>query len=99
MGFAGAADGDDLPAAVLLRADPAVSVLLDDDHLVQAERGTAELPGSQSVLDLLADARPHQTSPVRDRLSALAVDDDVGRDRRHLPFAVLEHARGLCDRT
>ena len=46
MGFAGAADGDDLSAAVLLRADPAVSVLLDGDHVIQAERGIAQLQGT-----------------------------------------------------
>ena len=41
VGFPRAADDDDLSAAVLLRADPAVSVLLDGDHLVQTERGAA----------------------------------------------------------
>src|ERR1700722_15840860 len=99
MGFAGAADGDDLSAAVLLRGDPAVSVLLDGGHVIQAECRTAQLQGPQSVLDLVADARAHQASLVRNRLSALADDDDVCRDRRHLPVAVLQHAGGLRDRT
>src|SRR3981081_3342613 len=98
MGFAGTADGDDLSAAVLLRADPAVSVLLDGAHVVQAECGAAELQGSQSVLDYPADAGAHQAPAVRDRLSALADDDDVGRDRRHLHLIVLQYARGLRDR-
>src|SRR6202043_3604128 len=38
------------------------------------------------------------TPAVRNRLSALADDDDVGGHRRHLPFAVFEYARGLRDR-
>jgi len=37
-------------------------------------------------------------SAVRDRLPALADDDDVGGDRRHLHLAVLEYAGRLCDR-
>jgi hypothetical protein len=46
VGFAGAARGDDLSAAVLLRADPFVSVLLDGDHVIQAERRIAQLQGA-----------------------------------------------------
>src|SRR5437879_8499705 len=98
MGFARAARDDDLSAAVVLRADPAVPVLLDGDHLVQAERGTVELQGAQSVLDLLADARAYQAPAVQHRLSELAEDDDVRRGLLHLPVAVCEHACALCDR-
>src|ERR1700737_2667475 len=98
MGFARAARDDDLPAAVLLRADPAVSVLLDGDHLVQTERRTAQLQGSQPVLDLLADARPYQASVVQHRLSELPQDHDVRGGMFDLPVAVCEHAGGLRDR-
>src|SRR5207253_2736850 len=97
VGFGRPADGDDLSAAVLLRADPAVSVLLDGDHVIQAECRAAQLPGAQPVLDLVADARPYQASAVCDRLSELAEDDDAGRDLFDLPFAVREHAGRLCD--
>src|SRR5882762_6770681 len=98
MGFARAARDDDLSAAVLLRADPAVSVLLDGDHLVQAERGTAELQGAQPVLDLLADAGAHQAPAFQHRLSALAEDHDVRCGRIDLPVAICLYARRLCDR-
>src|SRR6185369_17401929 len=85
-------------AAVLLRADPAVPVLLDGDHLVQTERGASELQGAQSVLDLLADARPYQASLVQHRLSDLAEDHNVRGCRFHLPVAVCLNACGLRDR-
>src|SRR3979409_1199288 len=98
VGFAGAAGGDDLSAAILLRADPAVSVLLDGDHLVQAERGTAQLQGAQPVLDHLADARPYQAFAVRNGVSEMAEDDDVRRDLLDLPVAVRQHAGRLRDR-
>src|SRR3954463_15582197 len=98
MGFAGPAGDDDLSAAILLRADPAVSVLLDGDHLVQAERGTAELQGAQPVLDLLADAGSHQAFAVQHRLSELAEDHDVRGGLLDLPVAVCLDAGGLCDR-
>src|SRR3981189_2003645 len=98
VGFPRAAGDDDLSAAVLLRADPAVSVLLDGDHLVQAERGTAQTQGTQPVLDHLADHRPHPASVVQHRLSALAEDHDVRRGRIDDPVIVRFHARGLRDR-
>src|SRR6185295_3782608 len=90
---------DDLSAAVLLRADSAVPVLLDGDHLVQAERGIAELQGSQPVLDILADARAYQAPAVQYGVSDLAEDHDVRGDRFDLPVAVRLDARGLRDRT
>src|SRR6187551_2781447 len=98
MGFQGAADDDDLSAAVLLRADPAVSVLLDGDHVVQAERGIAQLQGPQSVLDFVADARAYQASAVQHRLSELAMDDNDRGGLRHVPVAVRLDARRLRDR-
>src|SRR6266702_6532913 len=99
MGFPRAAGDDDLSAAVVLRADPAISVLLDGDHLVQAERRIVELQGAQSVLDHFADHRTYQASAVQHLLPALAEDDDVRRDRLDHAVAVRQHARGLCDRT
>src|SRR3954470_12619630 len=98
MGFAGPAGDDDLSAAVLLRADPAVPVLLDGDHLVQTERGASELQGAQPVLDHLADARTYQASAVQYRLSDLAEDHDVRGDRLNHAVAVRLDACGLCDR-
>src|SRR5690242_11406733 len=98
VGFTRAADDDDLSAAVLLRADPAVPVLLDGHHLVQTERGAAQLQGSQPVLDLLADAGAHQTPAVKHRLSEMAEDDDVRRHRFDLLVAVRLDFGGLCDR-
>src|SRR3954463_15763886 len=88
MGFPRPAGDDDLSAAVLLRADPAVSVLLDGDHLVQAERRASELQGAQSILDLLADARAYQASLIQHCLSDLAEDHDVRGCRFYLPVAV-----------
>ena len=98
VGFPRAAGDDDLFAAVVLRADPAVPVLLDGDHLVQTERGAIELQGAQSVLDLLADARAHQASAVQYRLSDLAEDHDVRGCWFDLPVAVCLDACRLRDR-
>jgi len=54
--------------------------------------------GPQSVLDLFAHARAHQASAVRDRLSALADDDDVG-GRSAPPSSRCSPVRWrLCDR-
>src|SRR5215212_2322758 len=98
MGFPRAAGYDDLSAAVLLRADPLIPVLLDGDHLVQTERGALELQGAQSVLDHLADARAYQASAVQYRLSDLAQNHDVRGDRFDLPVAVCEYAGRLRHR-
>src|SRR6266567_8773418 len=98
MGFARASRDDDLSAAVLLRADPAVPILLDGDHLVQTERGTPELQGAQPVLDLLADARAYQAPVVQHGVSELVEDHDVRGGLFDLPVAVCEHAGRLRDR-
>src|SRR5215212_7591797 len=98
MGFPRAAGYDDLSAAVLLRADPLIPVLLDGDHLVQTERGALELQGAQSVLDLLPDARAYQAFAVQYRLSDLAQDHDVGGCWFDLPVAVCLDARRLRNR-
>ena len=70
-----------LPAAGRVPDRAAVPVLLDGDHLVQAERGAAVARG-QSVLGDQPDARALQEAAVRHRLSRLAVEHDAGLGRR-----------------
>ena len=91
----------ELPAAALhgllsarpVHLRPAVPVLLDGDHDVQAGRGDVRLREVQSVLDRASDARAHQEAVVRHRLSALDVEhrDRLGRLDLHLA-----RSRSVC---
>src|SRR6266571_8010954 len=92
--IAAAALGDTVPAAALLSLRAALSVLLDDDDLVQAGRGADE-PGSQSLLDPQPDLRPFREAALPDFLSRVDVEHPRRLGRLHVHLARGERVRRL----
>src|SRR4029079_1341851 len=87
-----------LPAPLLLPVRAAVSVLLDDDDLVQAGRRAPE-QGSESILDPSSDLCPLREVAVPHLVPAVDVEHDSRLCRFHVYLARRECARRLRNRT
>src|ERR1019366_6232419 len=97
-GVVAAPRGDALSAAVRDPDRAAVPVLLDGSDIHQAGR-TADRHGEvQPVLGDPSDHQAHQQAVVRDAVSALALEHDVCRGRRHRAVDLCQHSGGLCHR-
>src|SRR5215471_4550282 len=87
-----------LSAALTHSVCALVSVLLDGAHVGETRRATARPRHLQPVLDVESDAQARLQAVVRDRLSDLAMEHDVGGSLRDRVIDYCQRARCLCDR-